>query len=87
MNTWIVGHVPIGHFARDFESLSVTQDKKKVQLGEKVFFMKGRIMAGQVNLGLNKLGLSDFRWLAKEEIEKLVTPDYWSMTEMMLTDR
>ncbi|KAB8349765.1 hypothetical protein FH972_023779 [Carpinus fangiana] len=74
MNTWVVGHVPVGHFARDFPTPSTSGDKSAVELGQKTFFMKARIMAGQANLEATTLGLQDFKWLAKEEIQKLVTP-------------
>jgi len=87
MNTWIVGHVPIGHYAYDFPKVRADAETKTVELGEKVFFMKGRIMAGQANIADNQLGVQEFRWLAKEEIKEVVTPKYWSMTENMLAER
>ena len=55
--------------------------------GEKTFFMKGRIMAGQANLDANKLGLTQFRWLTKGEIQGLVSPRYWAAVRNMLVDR
>ena len=87
MNTWIVGHHPIGHYASHFSTPTPSPNQKLVELGEKQFFMKGRIMAGQANLTNNQLGLQEFRWLTREEIQQLVTPKYWSMTEAMLGDR
>lgn len=87
MNTWIVGHVPIGHYAYEYPTVMINSEKKTVGLGEKVFFMKGRIMAGQANIKDNQLGVQEFRWLAKEEIKEIVTPRYWSMTENMLAER
>lgn len=54
------------------------------QRGEKTFFLKGRIMAGQANLTGNKLGLRDFNWLTKEELmEKLPFPYYRGVRNMM----
>lgn len=87
MNTWVVGHAPVGHYARDFLQPTENFENKVVELGEKIFFMKSRIMAGQARLEGNKLGLTDFKWLTKDEIQKLATPRYWSMVEGMLTDR
>ena len=55
--------------------------------GEKVFFMKGRIMAGQADLAKNEYGDQEFRWLAKEEVQKAVTPGYWSSVRNMLAER
>lgn len=49
--------------------------------------MKGRIMAGQANLAQNIYGLGDFKWLTREEIEKLVSPKYFSYVKGMLSDR
>lgn len=60
MNTWIVGRVPIAHVVRSTDASS----------GEKTFFLKGRIMAGQANLEGNTSGLTDFKWLTKEELAK-----------------
>ncbi|KAL9051109.1 MAG: hypothetical protein Q9162_006233 [Coniocarpon cinnabarinum] len=87
MNTWLVGHVPIGHFVQDYYKPHEEKQEDTIQLGQKTFFMKGRIMAGQADLGANQLALTDFKWLTKEEIRQLVSPKYWSMTEDMLTER
>lgn len=57
------------------------------EYGEKVFFMKARIMAGQADLTKNAFGDQAFQWLAKSEIESLVTPKYWSSVRNMLMDR
>jgi len=58
-----------------------------VKQGEKVFFMKARIMAGKLDLAANKLGLSDFKWLAKDELEKELRPMYWKQVSKMLVER
>lgn len=81
MNTWIVGNHPAGFYQWN------TPKKRASELGEKTFFMKGRIMAGQANLEKNSLGLKDFKWLAKEEIEKLVLDRYWAGVQNMLPER
>jgi large subunit ribosomal protein L46 len=86
MNTWVIGNVPIGHHQHDYrETLSMASGLNEV--GLKTFFMKARIMAGQANLESNKLGLTDFKWLAKEEIQKEVPGKYWNAVKNMLADR
>ena len=87
MNTWVVGNVPIGHQNVKYPQGLVDQEKGIEQLGEKLFFMKARIMAGQANLTDNKLGLEDFKWLAKDEIQKAVSPQYWNAVRNMLAER
>lgn len=80
MNTWIVGHTPIGHHIRkprDGENRAV----------EKTFFLRGRIMAGQANLEGNAYGLNDFKWLTKQEMAKVLKPKYFSQVRNMLSDR
>ena len=53
--------------------------------GEKTFYMKARILAGQADLSVpgNK-DIEDFKWLSKDEIEKHVHPDYWIRVKNML---
>ena len=53
--------------------------------GEKTFFMKARILAGQADLSIaqNK-NIEDFRWVSKDEVEKLVAPEYWLRVKNML---
>lgn len=87
MNTWVVGNAPIGHYSFSFPTRRSDLQNNVEELGEKVFFMKARIMAGQANLTNNKFGLSDFKWLAKEEIESAVTPRYWNAIRNMLAER
>ena len=88
MNSWIVGNHPIGHFKRYFSEEQVRlNDQGHHQAGEMVFFMKGRILAGQANLIQNSLGAIDFKWLAKEEIQAMVHPKYWKSIQDMLPER
>ncbi len=87
MNTWIVGNVPIGHRNHRVPRAVPESDQEVEQVGKKTFFMKARIMAGQANITDNKLGLADFKWLAKNEIEEAVTPSYWSAVRNMLAER
>ena len=99
MNTWIVGNHPIGHFATsDFAApalakiranplVSTSTEFEQAEYGEKVFFMKGRIMAGQADLTKNDYGDKDFQWLAREEVQEKVSKGYWDAIRGMLTDR
>ena len=101
MNTWVVGNHPIGHYEYSFPPAHVktqripvnrlvsssTEEIERFELGEKVFFMKGRLMAGQLDLSKNEYGDQDYHWLAKNEIETMVLPKYWSSVKNMLTDR
>lgn len=85
MNTWLVGHVPIGHHQVDYPEPRPSGALQ--EYGAKTFFMKARIMAGQVDLEENKLGLQDFKWLAKEELKRNVDGSYWRAIKNMLADR
>ena len=99
MNTWIVGNHPVGHYSFNFPSSQLTrvqpnqlvststEEFEQEEYGEKVFFMKGRLMAGQVDLSKNAFGDQNFNWLVKEEVEKTVTPAYWKAVKGMLTER
>lgn len=86
MNTWVVGNVPIGHHQQQYLE-ALKRDSGLSELGLKTFFMKARIMAGQADLKNNQLGLTDFKWLAKEEIHKQVDKDYWKSIKNMLAER
>ncbi|KAH8801488.1 putative 54S ribosomal protein L17, mitochondrial [Xylogone sp. PMI_703] len=85
MNTWLVGHAPIGHHI--IKPYINPETKSIEKVGDKVFFMKGRIMAGQADLKGNLFGLTDFKWLTKRELEKCVSPKYYSSIRNMLADR
>lgn len=54
---------------------------------KQTFFMKARIMGGQLNLKSNTLGLRDFKWLSREEIRKIVDHTYWEGIRNMITSR
>ncbi|PYH45618.1 CAF1 family ribonuclease [Aspergillus saccharolyticus JOP 1030-1] len=81
MNTWFVGYHPVGHYVYNFRKPA------SELLGEKTFFMKARIMTGQADLTGNADNLTDFKWLAKEEISKYVRPGYYSSIKNMLAER
>ena len=78
MNTWIVGRVPVAHLIKDHgyaegEDPRTAPEKK----GEKIFFLKGRIMAGQADLSANTQGVTDFKWLTKEELNGTLPHEYY----------
>ena len=87
MNTWVIGNQPIGHYQHNYAAEVRETSQNPNELGFKTFFMKARIMAGQANLEKNALGLSDFKWLAKEEVSKAVDPKYWRSVKNMLAER
>ncbi|KAJ3580021.1 hypothetical protein NPX13_g544 [Xylaria arbuscula] len=84
MNTWMVGRVPVAHFVRQPE---FSEDTSLKQRGEKTFFLKGRIMAGQADLKDNKMGLKDFNWLTKDELRAKLDKDYFNAVRNMMADR
>ncbi|OBT45776.1 hypothetical protein VE00_03852 [Pseudogymnoascus sp. WSF 3629] len=84
MNTWIVGHVPIGHY---ISKPHLGGDSAMTKQGEKTFFMKGRIMAGQADLKENAFGITDWKWLTKEEVQGHVGPKYFSHVKNMMAAR
>ncbi|TDL27230.1 hypothetical protein BD410DRAFT_835539 [Rickenella mellea] len=78
MNTWIVGRRPIGLLEFNYPT-----NAENDHVGEKVFFMKGHIFAGQVK---PKDDIADFAWLTKEEIEQWVDKEYWNGVKDILSD-
>ncbi|KAI0104909.1 39S mitochondrial ribosomal protein L46-domain-containing protein [Hypoxylon sp. NC0597] len=84
MNTWLVGRVPVAHLVTHPEFNEDTSLKRK---GEKVFFLKGRIMAGQADLKNNKFGLKDFNWLTREELKDKLPFEYFRSVRNMMADR
>ncbi|KAL8805776.1 MAG: hypothetical protein Q9223_005080, partial [Gallowayella weberi] len=87
MNTWVVGNIPLGHHVHHYGITAENKDDPESIKGEKFFFMKGRIMAGQANLTDNKLGLTDFQWLAKDEIQKTLTSRDYNAVKNILAER
>ena len=88
MNTWIIGHVPIGHhILKPRYTYSPDSTPSLAKQGEKTFFMKARILAGQADLKDNLFGLSEFKWLTKEEVGKHVASRYFSWVKNMMADR
>ncbi|KAL4742383.1 ribonuclease H-like domain-containing protein [Aspergillus similis] len=87
MNTFMVGYHPVGHYVYNARKPRVDETTGATLAGEKTFFMKGRIMAGQADLSANVQNLKDFKWLAKEEIAKYVLPPYYAAIKNMLAER
>jgi large subunit ribosomal protein L46 len=87
MNTWLVAHHPIGYYNYGIREGGPDEPEKQDEKGEKTFFLKARIMAGKANLSRNKLGLADFKWLAKEEVQEAVQPQYWHAVMNLLVAR
>ncbi|KAM0485902.1 hypothetical protein ACHAPX_000598 [Trichoderma viride] len=84
MNTWLVGRVPVAHVVQE----PVLGNNGEVQKqGQKTFFIKGRIMAGQADLKGNPFGYTDFKWLTREELEKELAPEYFRGVRNMMADR
>lgn len=72
--------------------LSPTQHQQPTPdliMGEKTFFMKARIAAGQVDLSSNKLGLkkNGFQWLTREELQGVMGAGDFSAVRNMLAER
>lgn len=91
MNTWFVGNHPVGHLVKmhakaEDEETSADEPLRPNAMIGKTFFMKARIMAGQADIN-NASGVEDFKWLAKDEIEKIVSPAYWSRVKNMLVEQ
>ncbi|EFY90220.1 hypothetical protein J3458_007226 [Metarhizium acridum] len=84
MNTWIVGRVPVAHVVKQPVQ---TADGTVQTRGQKTFFLKGRIMAGQADLKGNPFGYTDFKWLTREELEKELSPEYFRGVRNMMSDR
>lgn len=87
MNTWMVGYHPVGHYVYKNRTPHLDEANGVEHLGEKTFYLKARIMAGQADLADNTQNLKDFKWLAKEEIAKFVRPEYYSSIRNMMADR
>lgn len=87
MNTWVVGNMPIGHQVFNYSKAVVNSEQGIETRGEKTFFMKARMMAGQANLKDNNFGLQDFQWLDREELQKALHPRSWNAVRNVLPER
>lgn len=84
MNTWVVGRAPVAHVVTQ---PTLKDDGSVAARGDKTFFIKGRIMAGQADLSGNRFGYSDFKWLTREELEAELAPEYFRGVRNMMADR
>lgn len=96
MNTWIVGRHPVAyeHRAPIYRDAKATEtaadgDRGRVlkRYGQKVFYLKGRIMAGQADLVDNEYGATDFKWLTKEELKEELQPGLYESVEISMPAR
>ena len=85
MNTWVVSNHPIAHVEHLYapEECRVNEQGNVVK-SDMIFFMKARIMAGQANIEKNELGIQDFKWLTKDEIQPLVRQHIWASLKTFL---
>lgn len=84
MNTWMVGRHPIAHekHAPTFKDDAEAEGGRSLKArGHNVFYLKGRIMAGQADLTENRFGLTDFKWLTKDELREQLQPGLFSSVE------
>ncbi|KAG6162348.1 hypothetical protein E4U46_004294 [Claviceps purpurea] len=84
MNTWIVSRAPVAHVVKQ---ALLSPDGVVTEKGQKTFFLKGRIMAGQADLKDNAFGYTDFKWLTREELEEELEPEYFRGVRNMMADR
>jgi large subunit ribosomal protein L46 len=87
MNTWMVGFHPAGHHVYKNRKPHVDKVTGAENHGEKTFFLKSRIMAGQADLSINTQDLKDYKWLSKEELPQYLNTQYYSNIKNMLADR
>ncbi|KAK3340996.1 39S mitochondrial ribosomal protein L46-domain-containing protein [Neurospora tetraspora] len=85
MNTWIVGRVPVAHHV--VRPVFGQKDGALLKKGEKIFFLKGRIMAGQADLTDNLHDLVDFKWLTQEELRSTLAEEYFQSVKGMFAER
>ena len=81
MNTWIVGNMPVGH--QIYNHPKKTEDIQ----GQKIFYMKSKIMAGQVDLHESSMDLEDYQWVTKQELQRALRPRDFAAVKNVLADR
>lgn len=98
MNTWQVARHPVGFYNSEFATSDASEDngsEKQVasvhdtseSAGEKTFFIKTRIFAGQADVAQENRIWVDFAWLSKEEIQERVHEKYYSRIKNMLAEQ
>ena len=73
MNTWMVGRVPVAHEHREPVYTGDGSERRIKTYGRDVFYLRARIMAGPVDLAENKWGVTDFKWLTKDELSGVIS--------------
>ena len=87
MNTWVVGNMPVGHQIHNIAGPSSETSLTPSKNTHKVFYMKAHIMAGQADLKDNGLGLQEYRWLTKQELQRTLSPQDFGAVKKVLADR
>ncbi|KAI8052299.1 NUDIX hydrolase domain-like protein [Syncephalis plumigaleata] len=80
MDIWYVGRRPVG-----FHQYAYPAEHKKTfpeHDGAKVFFMRAHIFAGQAQVDGKEV--VDFAWLTKNELAKVLEPDYYTAVKDLL---
>lgn len=76
MNTWMVGRAPVAYEHREPVYTGGREgdstERRIKTYGWDTFYLKARIMAGQVDLADNKWGITDFKWLTKDELPGVI---------------
>ena len=87
MNTWVIGNMPVGHQVHNHPNATTHEPSATKVKGEKTFYMKARIMDGQVNLEDNSLGIEDFHWATMDEMQKSLHPRDFAAVRSVLVER
>lgn len=87
MNTWVVGNMPTGHHVYNYSKPIWDIEQLMNFTGEKIFFVKARMMAGQANLKDNAFGIQDFRWLDRDEVQRTLPARNWTGVKNILPER
>lgn len=74
MDIWMVSHLPIALY--------------KPAEDQKVYFLSAHILAGSPQLTKDNGDIAEFRWLTREEIQKLLLDskqsEYWQSVDDLL---
>ncbi|CAN8096770.1 unnamed protein product [Discula destructiva] len=87
MNTWMVGRHPIAHEKHEprYTDDKTTEGGRALKArGANNFYLKGRIMAGQADIAGNEFGVTDFKWLTKDELKEQLQPVLYSSVELSM---
>lgn len=87
MNTWMVARHPIAHETHEpiyTDDETAEGGRALKRRGRTIFYLKGRIMAGQADITGNEYGVIDFMWLTKEELKATLQPVLYSSVELSM---